>query len=120
MEITNKTFELQLDDTPVKGIITSLSEDELEGIKNLQTNEYSEAVFKVLVLTVPELGAQYFETTTPKVYIVGYEGREGQLGSIENDEFIPYEGDDIVTRKIALNILEVLMLNGTTGHFISK
>ncbi|KPE51256.1 hypothetical protein [Chryseobacterium indologenes] len=117
METINKTFELELEGTPVKGIITSLSDDELDGIKNLGSEEYSGAAFKALILTAPELGATYFENETPKVFVVGYKGKEGQLGSIENGEFKPFYSDDMVIRKISLNILEVLMLNDNTGHF---
>lgn len=120
MEAINKTFELELEETPVKGIITSLTNEEIEEIKNLRKEDFSGAAFKVTVLTVPELSAKYFETNTPKVYVLGYKGKEGQLGSIESGEFIPYEGEDIIIRKIAVDILEVILLNGNTGHFTRR
>ncbi|SMP33515.1 hypothetical protein [Chryseobacterium profundimaris] len=97
-----------------------MTKEEIEEIKNLRKEEFSGAAFKVTVLTVPELCAKYFETNTPKVYVLGYKGKEGQLGYIENCKFIPYEGDDIVIKKIALDIFEVLLLNSCTGHFIRK
>ncbi|MGH1517645.1 hypothetical protein [Chryseobacterium sp. JK1] len=117
METINKTFELELEGTPVKGIITTLSDNEIDEIKNLGSKEYSGTVFKTLVLTVPELGATYFETETPKIYVVGYKGKEGQLGSIESGEFKPLDSEDMIVRKISLNILQVLLINSNTGHF---
>lgn len=118
MEIINKTFELQLQDTSVKGIVTSLTDDEIDEIKNLGKENYSGVVFKVLVLTAPELGAHYFDPPSLRTYVIGYEGKEGQLGLIESDEFIPYEGNNFIIRKIATSILDVLVLNGKTGHFL--
>ncbi|SMC38275.1 hypothetical protein [Chryseobacterium sp. YR221] len=117
METVNKTFELELEGTPVKGIITSLSDDELDNIQNLESEEYSGAVFKIQVLTAPELGATYFESETLKIFIVGYKGKDGQLGSIENAEFKPFHSEDMTIRKISLNILEVLLINGNSGHY---
>lgn len=119
METVNKTFELELEGTSVKGIITSLSDEELDAIKNLGSEEYSGAAFKAQILTVPELGATYFENEILKVFVVGYKGKEGQLGSIENNEFKPFYSDDMVIRKISLCILEVLLINGNSGHFKS-
>jgi len=66
METINKTFELQLEGTPVKGIITSLNNDELDSIKNLGSEEYSGAVFKIQVLTVPELVQPILKLESPK------------------------------------------------------
>jgi hypothetical protein len=54
-----------------------MPDEELEKIKNLPLDEYSDFVFKVTVLTATELGAKYFESETPKVYIAGYKGTEG-------------------------------------------
>ncbi|MDR6921223.1 hypothetical protein SAMN05421786_103237 [Chryseobacterium ureilyticum] len=120
MEETNKTFELHLNEYIIKGIITSLNDEEIDTIENLGSKEYSEAVFKVMVSSEPLVDLELFNISTTKIYIVGYKGREGQLGYLKNMQFIPDDEENHFVNVISTNILSVLMLNGNSGHFTSK
>lgn len=120
MEETNKTFELHLEEYCIKGMITSLNDEEIDKIENLGSKEYSEAVFKIIVSSEPSVDMELFNLSTAKIFIVGYNGREGQLGYLKNMQFIPDDGENHLVNVISTNVLEVLMLNGKSGHFISK
>ncbi|WES99332.1 hypothetical protein P2W68_06870 [Chryseobacterium arthrosphaerae] len=120
MEETNKTFELHLEEYLIKGIITSLNDEEIDKIENLGSKEYSEAVFKVIINSEPSVDLKLFNLSITNIFIVGYNGREGQLGYLKNMQFVPDDGKNHLVNIISTNILEVLILNGNSGHFISK
>ncbi|UKB80242.1 hypothetical protein [Chryseobacterium sp. MEBOG07] len=120
MEDTNKTFELHLEEYCIKGMIISINDEEIDKIENLGSKEYSEAVFKIIVSSEPSIDLELFNLSTTKIFIIGYNGKEGQLGYIKNMQFIPDDGENHLVNIISTNILEVLMLNGKSGHFISK
>lgn len=123
MEETNKTFEFhyEIDGTPitVKGIISSFECEEEISIKNIDLEKDKDFIFNVSLISNPIFNHEIFNNTAALVYIVGYNGQEGQLGYIKNNIFVPENDQSDLVRKISVSILEILLINGS-GHFTDQ
>jgi len=123
MEETNKTFEFhyEIDEKPytVKGIISSFEcEDDIK-IENIDLEKDKEFIFNVSLISNPNINLKIFDPNSALVYIIGYKGKEGQLGNIENNIFIPETDQNELVRQISVSILEILLINGS-GHFTDQ
>ncbi|WP_435523235.1 hypothetical protein [Chryseobacterium indoltheticum] len=123
METTNKTFEFhyEIDRKPitVKGIISSFECEEELNIENIDLEKDKDFVFNVSLISNPNYNHEIFDNTSAVVYIVGYNGQEGQLGYIKNNIFVPENDQSDFVRQISVNILEILLINGS-GHFTDQ
>ncbi|MGN7757894.1 hypothetical protein ACTJIV_10475 [Chryseobacterium sp. 22532] len=123
MEETNKTFEFhyKIDEKPyaVKGIISSFECEDDINIENMDLEKDKEFIFNVSLMSNPNINLKIFDNTSALVYIIGYKGKEGQLGYIENNIFIPESDQNELVRQISVSILEILLINGS-GHFTDQ
>ncbi|MDR6460455.1 hypothetical protein J2786_003589 [Chryseobacterium vietnamense] len=122
MKEINKTFEFhyEIGDEiiTVKGIITSFTCSDDISLDNVDTDNYRDAIFDVSLLVEPAINSKIFNLDCPLVYIVGFGGRDGQLGHVKNHHFVPVDDQDELVQAVSTSILEVLMMNGQSGHFI--
>ena len=123
MEETNKTFEFhyEIDEKPytVKGIISSFECEDDITIENINLEKDKEFIFNVSLISNPNINLKIFDNTSALIYIVGYKGKEGQLGYIENNIFIPENDQNELVRQISVSILEILFIKGS-GHFTDQ
>ena len=120
MEQTNKTFEFhhEINDVTytVKGIITSFDCNEDINIKNLDIQQHKDAIFNVSLTCSPQADLKIFDNSTAVVYVVAYNGREGQLGYVQDNVFIEENDENPLLEQVSVDILEVLIIDGS-GHF---
>ncbi|GAA4180591.1 hypothetical protein [Sphingobacterium ginsenosidimutans] len=123
MEGTNKTFEFhyEIDEKPytVKGSISSFECEDDITIENIDLEKDKEFIFNVSLISNPKINLKIFDNTSALIYIIGYKGKEGQLGYIENNIFIPENDQNELVRQISVSILEILLINGS-GHFTDQ
>lgn len=123
MEETTKTFdfhyELYGQPFAVKGIVSSFECGDDIYIENIDLEKDKDLIFNVSLVCTPHISHRIFDNTAALVYIVGYNGQEGQLGYIKNNKFVPENDQNALVRQISVSILEILLINGS-GHFTDQ
>lgn len=124
MAEVNKTFEFhyELEDMiySVKGIVASFDCNEEASLEYLNLDRYKDSVYNVSLVCEPASNLEIFNLQHPVVYIIGYNEQEGQLGYIIEKKFIPDQGENDLVNLISSSILEVLLINGNSGHFVDQ
>ncbi|MEN5380123.1 hypothetical protein [Sphingobacterium kitahiroshimense] len=124
MAEVNKTFEFhyEVEDKKysVKGIVASFDCNEEASLENLNLDRYKDSIYNVSLVCEPVLNLEIFKLQYPVVYIIGYNEKEGQLGYIIDKKFIPDQGENDLVDLISASILEVLLINGDSGHFVDQ
>lgn len=124
MAEVNKTFEFhyELEDKiySVKGIIASFDCNEEASLENLNLKRYKDLIYNVSLVSEPASNLEIFNLQHPVVYIIGYNEQESQLGYIIEKKFVPEQGENDLVNLISASILEVLLINGDSGHFIDQ
>ena len=120
MENQDKTFELNLEPYTIKGIISPLTDDEIEDIENIeQPKEYSGCIFNLSIISQPQMDIEIFNPDKTILAIYQYNGKEIALGILENSSFKELTDDSLIFRTISVRILELILINGS-GHFKSN
>ncbi|MDR6487258.1 hypothetical protein J2799_001743 [Chryseobacterium vietnamense] len=123
MKETNKTFEFhyEIEDLTytVKGVVSSFACEEDIDIENVDMENYRDLIFNISLICNPKVDLKIFDHTKALVYILGLNGKEGQLGYIENNIFVQENEENDIVRQICASILEILSINGS-GHFIDQ
>lgn len=120
MENQDKTFEVDIDNYKVKGIITPLTNEEIEQIDNIQDpKEYSGCIFNISLFSEPQIDSELFSLDKTIISIAGHEGKEIALGYLDNNSFKEIMEDSLIFRKISVAILEIMFMN-RPGHFTQK
>jgi len=117
--LTSKSIEytdsIQNTEYLVKALVVS-APDELK-ITNIDEEENKGFIFTISISTQPELPSALLDTATNLIFIVGNDGNN-RLGYIEDDNFVEID-ENVFTRMLHVNVLQVLMIEGNTGHFKS-
>jgi|GEM_PF-888175 len=97
----------------IKVLITSAPED-LE-IINIDHEANKGFVYQIVVQTEPQLSDTILKISENLIFVIGSDGLT-RIGHLQNGQFIEIEDNEFADH-LQVNILEVLMLVGDTGHF---
>jgi hypothetical protein len=99
----------------VKALIVSAPE-ELE-IKNMDEEENKGFIFTISILIEPDLPQEFLLPAKNLIFIIGKDGLS-RLVYIANGNFMDI-AENTFNRRLKVNILEVLLIEGNSGHFKS-
>lgn len=97
----------------VKILIVSASDD-LE-IINIDKKENEGFIYTLSVLTEPRIPTEIIDVSIDLFFIIDH-GGINRIGHLENGVFIDSEENPFI-QILAVNVLEVLMIEGDSGHF---
>lgn len=97
----------------IKVFIISAPED-LE-ITNIDHEANKGFIYQISIQTEPQLPDTILKISENLIFVISGEGLT-KMGHLENGQFIEIEDNEFADH-LQVNILEVLMLAGDTGHF---
>ena len=108
-------YSAQNKEYTVKALIVSAPE-ELE-INNVDKEDNEGFIFTIFASTQPELPIDIFDAAKNLIFIIG-NGGDNRIGILEDNTFVEIKENAFI-RVLKVNVLEVLLIEGNSGHFKS-